>query len=561
MLSEKSVLRICVIVGIISWTALLVFDLIFILQHEVNLRFSIPSYTNKIFLSLYTLSIFYYFKIKLERGDNINFLELLWRSFFTGMITTVIALLIKFDSIFSPALLKNVYVINIFYHVLLAFVVIFLSSTFVAWKRLILYQKSIVLARIWFLFEALVIISIGLNFLPFNYLDYRIYVPLFIIILLAIILSVNLKWVAYINFKQKWQSILLILLTLIYLTFILSTLTKFSNNSYLEIDLASSVFVLAVFAFVMIYALFSVLVILFNLPTSSVFEQKMEEVVNFQKLSQSLQIGQKEIDVYNVLLDTSFSTLLADSAWLEIYDENNNVKTLVRREITESHVSLIKEAMSEFPIQNNSSTLYNRNINKNKLGKKLNKLPFQSIAIIPITAKLNTIGQIVFLKVIKDGFTSEMINIVNAFVNQAAISIENSRLVSEAIKNERYKEELTIARKIQKSLIPSDINQSEFYSVASFTEAAEEVGGDYYDVYKFSENKTAFIIGDVSGKGTSAAFHMAQLKGVFHSLVQMDLSSKEFLKQANKALSRCLERSPSSQNTINAGGTLPCVIL
>jgi serine phosphatase RsbU (regulator of sigma subunit) len=153
------------------------------------------------------------------------------------------------------------------------------------------------------------------------------------------------------------------------------------------------------------------------------------------------------------------------------------------------------------------------------------------------------IGQIVFLKVIKDGFTAEMINIVNAFVNQAAISIENSRLVSEAIKNERYKEELTIARKIQKSLIPSDINQSEFYSIASFTEAAEEVGGDYYDVYKFSENKTAFIIGDVSGKGTSAAFHMAQLKGVFHSLVQMDLSSREFLKQANKALSRCLEKT------------------
>jgi serine phosphatase RsbU (regulator of sigma subunit) len=347
--------------------------------------------------------------------------------------------------------------------------------------------------------------------------------------------------VAYINFKQKWQSILLILLTLIYLTFILSTLSKFSNNSYLEIDLASSVFTLAVFAFVMIYALFSVLVILFNLPTSSVFEQKMEEVVNFQKLSQSLQIGQKEIDVYNILLDTSFSTLLADSAWLEIYDENNNVKTLVRREITESHVSLIKEAVSDFPLENTS--LYNRNINKNRFGKKLNKLPFQSIAIIPITAKLNMIGQIVFLKVIKDGFTAEMINIVNAFVNQAAISIENSRLVSEAIKNERYKEELTIARKIQKSLIPSDINQSEFYSIASFTEAAEEVGGDYYDVYKFSENKTAFIIGDVSGKGTSAAFHMAQLKGVFHSLVQMDLSSREFLKQANKALSRCLEKT------------------
>ena len=56
------------------------------------------------------------------------------------------------------------------------------------------------------------------------------------------------------------------------------------------------------------------------------------------------------------------------------------------------------------------------------------------------------------------------------------------------MKSSRYKASRPKATwKVQKSLLPSDINQSEYYTIASFTEAAEEVGGDYYDIYKFSE--------------------------------------------------------------------------
>jgi len=68
-------------------------------------------------------------------------------------------------------------------------------------------------------------------------------------------------------------------------------------------------------------------------------------------------------------------------------------------------------------------------------------------------------------------------------------------------------------------------------------------GGDYYDNYKINEKKFALIIGDVSGKGTSAAFNMSQMKGVFHSLAQLDLTAKQFLVKANNALSLCLEKT------------------
>ena len=56
------------------------------------------------------------------------------------------------------------------------------------------------------------------------------------------------------------------------------------------------------------------------------------------------------------------------------------------------------------------------------------------------------IGKLALLKDLREGFNREMIEIIRTFVSQASISIENFRLVEEAIENERYKEELKIAK-------------------------------------------------------------------------------------------------------------------
>ncbi|MEJ7663092.1 MAG: SpoIIE family protein phosphatase [Hymenobacter sp.] len=83
--------------------------------------------------------------------------------------------------------------------------------------------------------------------------------------------------------------------------------------------------------------------------------------------------------------------------------------------------------------------------------------------------------------------------------------------------------------------------------------AAKEVGGDFYDFLHLPGRRLAVLIGDVSGKGVTAAFHMAQMKGIFHALMQGNpLATNErdrfpvpsrFMAQANAALAHCLERS------------------
>jgi GAF domain-containing protein len=79
---------------------------------------------------------------------------------------------------------------------------------------------------------------------------------------------------------------------------------------------------------------------------------------------------------------------------------------------------------------------------------------FRSILAFPIFVKGENIGTLALLKELPDGFNREMTKIVSTFSNQAGISIENFRLMEEALQNERYKEELKIAKMVRRVCCP-----------------------------------------------------------------------------------------------------------
>jgi serine phosphatase RsbU (regulator of sigma subunit) len=120
--------------------------------------------------------------------------------------------------------------------------------------------------------------------------------------------------------------------------------------------------------------------------------------------------------------------------------------------------------------------------------------------------------------------------------------MENSRLLEESIEKERLEKEFDVAREIQRKILPSKNPELESISISSVFIPAFEVGGDYYDFFELSENKFGFVIADVSGKGISAAFIMAELKGIFESLSKTFETPKEILVKANEILHRTLDR-------------------
>lgn len=545
MLSNKSVVKLSVIFGVICWISLLVIDLVLLFGGINKLDPAIPGYIPRLLLSLFFLILFIFYKYSIGKAESVNFVDLLWRVFVVGLLSALVSLAIRFF-IFALAgtkLSQNPLMISFFYHVDIGLVSTFLLSTFIVWKRLILYHKSTYLSRAWHIFEYSMLVSIIFNLFDYVLFDTVFNTILFVLAGMGLILSINLKWIAYLNVKQKWKSILLLLFIIIYLSYFFTTLFNYSINYQLAHDLLNNVFVLASFIFTILYSVFSLLVILFNLPTSSVFEQKLEEVINFQRLSQSSQAGRREDHVYDILLESSISAVLADAAWLELLDKHGNPQNLLTKNIDAEEVEKIKVHSKNLNTKKSLGVALENKVIPGKLYQSLNGSGYKSALTFPLIIQNEEIGHLVLLKEVKDGFTKEMVDIINSFRSQACISIENFRLISEALDNERYKEELKIAKRVQRSLLPKHAILHESFDLSAFSEAADEVGGDYYDIYKVSENKIALIIGDVSGKGTSAAFNMSQMKGVFHSLVQLNLSAKEFLVNANNALSSCLEKT------------------
>src|SRR5690606_37600034 len=267
----------------------------------------------------------------------------------------------------------------------------------------------------------------------------------------------------------------------------------------------------------------------------------LEEVVNFQRISQSIQTEQSEDSVYKILLETSVSTVFADAAWLEVGDNGSDARIFTYR-MTEQEAEEIARHLKQRNVKGilESSSDRTRNLSSHLAALKGSR--FRSILAFEIPVKGENIGKLALLKELPDGFNREMTKIVATFANQAGISIENFRLMEEALQNERYKEELKIAKMVQKSLLPQNLEQDSDFDIAAFSESADEVGGDYYDTLRTNDHQVAMIVADVSGKGTTAAFHMSQMKGIFHSLAQDCVEPDVFMIKANQALVYCLER-------------------
>lgn len=123
--------------------------------------------------------------------------------------------------------------------------------------------------------------------------------------------------------------------------------------------------------------------------------------------------------------------------------------------------------------------------------------------------------------------------------NQMIGSIEN--LLQTAAEKKRLEEELRIARQIQMSLLPRGPLDFPGLSVTALCVPAREVGGDYYDFFPLHGNKLGVLIADVSGKGTSAALYMAELKGLVLSLSQIYQSPRQLLLEVNRIITESLD--------------------
>ena len=155
--------------------------------------------------------------------------------------------------------------------------------------------------------------------------------------------------------------------------------------------------------------------------------------------------------------------------------------------------------------------------------------------IINNLKKINqTLGRITAgdLDVTVDVRTNEEFSSLSDDINSTVTTLK--RYIAEAAA--RIDKELEYAKQIQLSALPTNFPSGEDYTIYAQMIAAKEVGGDFYDFYKLSDTRVAFLAADVSGKGIPAAMFMMTAKTIIKDLAEAGLSVDEIFTRANEKL-------------------------
>ncbi len=135
--------------------------------------------------------------------------------------------------------------------------------------------------------------------------------------------------------------------------------------------------------------------------------------------------------------------------------------------------------------------------------------------------------------------TIKHMNFVQTITNILVVAIENKRLASENIRQERMNKELELAAELQSLLVPAEFPKHRNMEIAAYYQPHQQVGGDYYDVIHRHENEVVFCMADVSGKGVSAAFLMANFQANLHALVNhTDYSLADTVEELNSKVNQ-----------------------
>lgn len=164
--------------------------------------------------------------------------------------------------------------------------------------------------------------------------------------------------------------------------------------------------------------------------------------------------------------------------------------------------------------------------------------------IIPISSKDKIIGAFLLgEKLSESSFDNEDTRFIKSIAGQSFVAIENAILYEGLAEQERIKHELDIARKIQLSSLPQNCPVSDMLDIFAVCIPALEVGGDFYDFWIDKDNSINISVGDVSGKGTSAALYMSKVQGIMRTLNQMNIKIEELFSKTNKMLYKSIEKN------------------
>ncbi|MFC1554372.1 GAF domain-containing SpoIIE family protein phosphatase [candidate division KSB1 bacterium] len=385
---------------------------------------------------------------------------------------------------------------------------------------------------------------------PEGALSNLVYVSGFLVMFMIVINSYRNSWVNYLNKQQKITGLFFGVLLLIF-----SLIVDYSPGIQLPeltVDFSITAISFLVFSkmFLYVYFIMAILSLLLHLPTAGIFDKKVQQLASLNQLTNAVATTLQFEKLLNLITEQALHVVYADSAWLlteNKKDKKYNLASYIQ--LTSMQLRMIKEDQYSQII--NDILEAEDTIILNELNREMKisyPLDSQKIGGSLICVPLNTptkgiLGILFAWKKMEYGFDQEDRKMLEAFANQAVFAVNNSYFLEESLERERLQQELKIARDMQLKLLPKQIPDiSKNYRIEAVSKPAYEVGGDYYDFIKLNDHQWGIFIGDVSGKGTSAAFYMAEIKGFIQSFATIYHSPKKLLEKVNETLYSNIDR-------------------
>ena len=160
--------------------------------------------------------------------------------------------------------------------------------------------------------------------------------------------------------------------------------------------------------------------------------------------------------------------------------------------------------------------------------ESISSLQIRSMICAPLVGKNGKSLGVIQLATngLKGQFSHEDLDMLVSVTSQVTLAVENAKLHSELVKQRDVERDLEFATQVQLGFLPNQRPAPPGYAFHDYYEAAQSVGGDYFDYITLPDSRVAIALGDVAGKGVPAALLMARLYSAarFHLLTESSLA-------------------------------------
>ncbi len=144
-------------------------------------------------------------------------------------------------------------------------------------------------------------------------------------------------------------------------------------------------------------------------------------------------------------------------------------------------------------------------------------IPVESLILLPVRVRGTVMAGLGFVNSSSGAFYAPDIKLVRAITDQVSMQIEKVLLYQESFEQAKFRTEMELARRVQIDLLPRHVPHVDGLDIYAHSLPAYQVGGDFYDFIYEKDRPFIFSVGDVTGKGFSAAMLMTMTRTAIHS--------------------------------------------